>query len=138
MDVSLGKARRADRERVVAVDQLDELVRVLEAALGLDPVLLSRRRVAAQRQHVVDARELHLIERLAQLPYGRSDAGEMRHCLEPELVLDALDDLDRFLAARAAGAVCDGHERRLQRPQLAQRRVQVLLAGGRLRRKELE
>ena len=42
----------------------------------------------------------------------------MRHRLEPVLVLDALDDLDRLLARGAAGAVGDGHERGLERLEL--------------------
>jgi len=56
VDVSLREARRADREAgVVAADELDELARVLEAALGLRPLLLALRRVAAQGEHVVEA-----------------------------------------------------------------------------------
>ncbi len=138
VDVGLGEARRADRERVVGRDQLDELARVLEAALGLRPELLPRRRVPAQREHVVDPRSVHLIERRAQFRDGRANAREMRHRLEPVLLADALDDLDRLLARGAARAVGDRHERRLERLQLGKRRVQVLLAARSFRREELE
>jgi len=97
MDMGLGEARGANRERVVAGDQLDELARVLEAPLGLRPGLLARGRVAAQRKHVVDARVLHLGERFAQLRHGRADAREVRHRLKAILLADPLDDLDRLL-----------------------------------------
>ena len=73
VDVRLGEARRADREAgVVAADELDELARVLEAALGLRPLLLALRRVAAQGEHVVEAQRAHLVERGAQLVDGRA------------------------------------------------------------------
>ena len=61
----------------------------------------------------------HLVERRAQLVDGRADAGEVRHRLEPVLVADARDDLERLAARRAAGAVGDRHEGGLERPQLA-------------------
>src|SRR3712207_8174220 len=52
----------ADREVVVLAEELDELERVLQAALGLRPSLLTPRRVAAQREDVVDAGVAHLVE----------------------------------------------------------------------------
>jgi len=58
----------------------------------------------------------------------------VRHRLQAELLLDPLDDLDRLLAARTPGAVGDRDERRVERLQLAERGVQVLLAGLGLRR----
>ena len=117
----------------------DELARVLQAALGLRPVLLAVRRIAAQREHVVDAGRAHLVERRAQLGHGGADAGEVRHRLQAELVLDALDDLDRLLAGRAARAVGDRHERRLERLQLARARAYRFCSpASRLRREELE
>ena len=98
VDVRLGEAGGADRERVAAGDQRDQLARVLEAAVGLRPRLLARRRVAAQGEHVVDASVLHLRERRLQLGRGRADAREVRHRLEAVLLADPLDDLDRLLA----------------------------------------
>ena len=60
-------------------------------------------------------RRPHLVERRAQLGHGGADAREVRHRLQPVLVLDPLDDLDRLLAGRAARAVGDRHERRVER-----------------------
>ncbi len=71
VDVGLGEAGGADRERVVARDQLHQLARVLQAPLGLEPILLAGWRIAAQREHIVDARGLHLVERRSQLWHRR-------------------------------------------------------------------
>ena len=85
MDVRLGEAGAADRKRVVGGDQLDQFARVLQAALGLAPLLLAGGRVAAQREHVVDARALHLVERGAQFGHGGAHAGEVGHRLQAVL-----------------------------------------------------
>jgi len=138
MDVRLGEAGGADRERVAGGDQLDELTRVLEAALRLRPLLLPGRRIAPQGQDVVDPGSLHLGKRGVELGDCRADAGEVCHRLEPPLLPDPLDDLDRLLPGRAARTVGDRDEGRLERAQLGERRIQVLLAHGGLRREELE
>jgi hypothetical protein len=96
MCVSGKHARR--RERVVAADELDELARVLEAALGLDPLLLAGGRVAAQGEDVVDPGRRHLAERVAELVDGRAHAREVRHRLDAVVLLDPRDDLDRLVA----------------------------------------
>src|SRR5580693_2672978 len=138
VDVGLREARGADRERVVGADQLDELARVLEAAVGLDPLELPGGGVAAQREHVVDPGGAHLVERRAQLADGGADAREVRHRLQSVVLLDALDDLDRLRARGAAGAVGDRYERRLERAQLGERGIQVALALLGLGGEELE
>ncbi len=138
VDVRLGEAGAADRKGVVGGDQFHQFARVLQAALRFAPLLLARGRVAAQREHVVDARDLHLVERGAQFRHGGAHASEVRHRLQPVLLADVLDDLDRFAPGGAAGAVGDGHERRVQAAQLGERRAQILLPRLRLGRKELE
>ena len=71
---------------------------VLQAALGLRPAVLALRRVAAQREDVLDAGVAHLVERAAQLVDRGADAGEVRHRLQAVLALDARDDVDRLVA----------------------------------------
>ena len=100
MDVDLGVAGDADREVVVVADQLDQLARVLEAALGRGPLGLARRRVAAQGEHVLDAGVAHDVERLAQLVDRRADAGEVGHRLEAVLGLDRGHEVDRLALLR--------------------------------------
>ena len=78
------------------------------------------------------------VERRAELLDGRADAGEVRHRLDAEVLLDPLDDLDRAVARRAARAVGDRDERRRVLSELRERRAQVLLALLGLRREELE
>ena len=140
MDVDLGEAGGADREVVVVADQLDQLARVLEAALGRRPLGLARRRVAAQSEHVLDAGVAHDVERLAQLVHGGADAGEVGHRLEAVLGLDRGHDVDglALLLGAAAGAVGDRHEGRLHPGELGQRAAEVALALVGLRREELE
>ena len=96
VDVDLGEAGGADREVVVVADQLDQLARVAQAALGGGPLVLALRRVAAQREHVLDAAVAHQVERLAEVGDGGADAGEVRHRLEPEVALHVRDDVDRL------------------------------------------
>ena len=136
--MGLREARRADRQLVVGADELDQLARVLEAALGLRPLLLALRRIAAQGEDVLEAEAAHLVERGAQLVDGRADAGEVRHRLQADLVADALHDLERLAARRPAGAVGDADEVRGQRSQARERQVEVRLALGRPGREELE
>src|SRR2546427_583646 len=66
------------------------------------------------------------------------DAAEMRHRLEPVLVLDVLGDLDGPVARRAAGAVGDRDVVGLECAQLVQRQMQVPLALVRLGWEEFE
>ena len=113
-----GKQRRADREVVVArASSVDQLARVLQAAVGVAThSVLALRRVAAQREHVLDAGVAHLVERLAQL--ARVVAPTQVKCAiasSPWSRLDATDDLDRLVARRAAGAVGDRDEVGLER-----------------------
>ena len=99
VDVDLGEARRADRELgVLVADQLDQLARVAQPALGRGPLRLALRRVAAQREHVLDPGVAHPVQRRAQLLGRRVDAREVRHRLQAEVLLDAGDDVDRLLA----------------------------------------
>ena len=53
--VDLREARRADAERIAVADQRRQLGRVAQPARMRPPFGLASRRVAAQRQHVVDA-----------------------------------------------------------------------------------
>ena len=112
--VDLREARGADREVVVGADQLDQLARVAQAAVGRHPLLRVHAggRVAAQREHVLDPGVAHAVQRRAQLVDGRADAGEVRHRLQAVVGLDARDDVDRLaaLGGRAAGAVGDRDE----------------------------
>ena len=65
----------------------------------------------------------HAVEHRAQLVDRRADAGEVRHRLQAVVGLDARDDVDRLaaLGGRAAGAVGDRDERRLQPRELGER-----------------
>src|SRR5207302_4575739 len=67
-----------------------------------------------------------------------ADARQVRHRGEARLALDAHDQIVGALAGRAAGAVGDGDERRLQPLQADDVREQVLPGRIGLRREELE
>ena len=66
LGVHLGKAGGADAQVVVLADQRGQLGRVVQAAGMRAPLGLAPRRVAAQREHVVDAGVADLVEDLAQ------------------------------------------------------------------------
>ena len=80
----------------------------------------------------------HPLQRLAQLVAGRSDAREVRHRLDPDLLAEAHDEVGGARARRAARAEGDRHERRVERAQGPHRLEQLLHAGVVSRREELE
>ena len=107
-------------------------------ALGLDEVLLAPRRVAAQREDVLDPGRGDPVERLREALPGLADAAQVRHRLQADLVLERLGDLDRALAGGAAGAVGDRGEVELQVGEGAGGGEELLGRLGRLRREELD
>ena len=138
LGVDLGEAGAAEREVPAAGDELGELGGAAEPALGLDEVLLPARRVAAQREDVLDPGLGDPVERRGEALGRLADAAQVGHRFEAELVLEPLRDLDRALAGRAAGAVGDRDE---VGPELAQRargREQLLGRLLGLRREELD
>jgi hypothetical protein len=62
----------------------------------------------------------------------------VRHRLDPVVALDALDDVDRPVAGRAAGAVGHRREVGLERGELVERGVEIALPVLGLGREELE
>jgi hypothetical protein len=102
------RVARADQTEVIArADELRELRRMTEAALGSDEGTLTFVRIATQSQDIVDAARLQLIEHRGDLGLACPDAGQVRHGLEPDFALDTLHQVDRQPARTAAGAV--GH-----------------------------
>ena len=78
-----GKQARADRELVLVADQLDELVRVLQAALGLRPLgpgPAAGRRAARGRCRSRRRASASSVARSSSTV--GVDAGEVRHRLE--------------------------------------------------------
>ena len=96
------------------------------------------RRVAAEGQDVLDAARRVAVEDRGQLVAVVADAGQVRDGRQVGLALDADDQVVRPLAGRAAGAVGDRDERRLQRLQLGDGAEQLLGRLVGLRREELE
>ena len=136
--VDLGEAGASDREVPAAGDELGEVGGASQPALGLDEVVLTARWVPAQREDVLDPRVGDPVERRPEPLGGLADAAQVRHRFEAELVLQALRDLDRPIAGRAAGAV--GHRDEVG-PQLLQRSRRLEQLLGRLlglRREELD
>ena len=79
-----------------------------------------------------------LVEDLAQALDRLADAGQVRHRLEAEVLLDPLRDLDRALARGAGRAVGDRDVVGAVLLQLGERLLEVALALVGLRREELE
>src|SRR6202035_3389507 len=99
---------------------------------------LTARWVAPEREYVLDPRLLDPVENRPELVPGRTDAAEVRHRLDPQVVLDPLRELNRPIAGRAACAVGDRSEIRLERAQVLERAAQVLPPLVGLRGEELK
>ena len=96
------------------------------------------RRIAAERQHVVDPRVTQAVEDALQVVDGRVDAGQVRHRLDVELTADPRHELDRSGSHRAPCAVRHRDECRLQLAQMRDRLEELAHAVVGLRREELE
>ena len=138
LGMDLRKAGGADGERVARADQVDKLGGVVQTFGVGGPLGLSPRRVAPQREHVLDPRRGDSVEHRLHLADRGPDAGQVRHCLHAELLLDPLGQLHRALTRRAAGAVGDRHEVGRELAQIREGLAQVALALLALGREELE
>ena len=96
------------------------------------------RRVAAQRHDMAHARVVIGAERPADFVLRRADAGQMRGGLHRRFAHEPRDGRVRALAGRAAGAVGDRDEVRVERLEPLRRLPEVRLHLRRLRREELE
>ena len=94
--------------------------------------------IAAERENVPDGRVGVALENRLDLFLPVTDAGQMRDRIQLRRSFDALDEVMREVARRAAGAVGDADEVRHVRFQFADRLVEGLGRLGRLRREELE
>ena len=132
-------AGAGEAEAIAALaDEADQLAGVAEAVGRAHEGGLALRRIAAQRQHVVDPAVAQPVEDGGDLVAVVPDAGEVRHRLDAVLALDPGDDVDGLLARAAAGAVGHRDEARRQIAQLGDGAHQRLLARLGLGRKELE
>ncbi len=137
--VHLGERGDTDAEVARLLDQFDQLGGVSET-LGVPHPLPHgvARRVAAQRQHVADARVGVLTDDAAQLGARVADGGQVGDGRERGLGGDPLGGADRALTRGAARTVGHRHEGRrvgLDAPQRVPERPLALL---RARREELE
>ena len=97
LGVDLREAGPADRDLRLGVrDQAGELGGAPEAALGLDEVGLSPRRIAAQREDVLDPGVGDPVDDLAEALGRLPDAAQVRHRFDPVLVADRLGGLQGF------------------------------------------
>ena len=110
----------------------------MQAARVRAPLGLALRRVAPQREHVVDARGAHVVEDLAELLARRPDAAEVGHRLDAVLALDLAHDVERAIARGSASAVGHRGEVGLQAREVVEGTLEVLLPGLRLGGEELE
>ena len=137
--MDLGEAGGADREVEALAHQPDQLDRVAEPARVGRPLGLAARRVAAQGEHVLDARGLDAprgSRRAAPRPRRRRERWAIASM--PRSLLDPLRDLDGAVARGAAGAVGHGDEVGRVVLQDLERALERPLALVGLRREELE
>src|SRR5262249_7484825 len=75
-------------------------------------------------EDVLDPELARLLEVVANLFAGGSDASQMGHGRQPVLALNPVDDPQGFVARTAAGSVSDGAEVGFELQQLRQRRFE--------------
>src|SRR5579883_799996 len=95
-------------------------------------------RVAAQAQHVLNARGFHVVEHAAQLRAAAAGTRHVRHDVHADLVLNLFGDFHGPGARRAARAVRHRNEGRAQGSQGADGLEQMRVSFVRTRRKEFE
>ena len=124
--------QRSYRARISSISSTDD-----SSPFGCGFQSASARRIAAQRQHVLDAGRRDLVEDLAQA-VDESPTGQVRHRLHTQVLLDPFRHLDRALARGAGGPVGDRDVVGVVLLQLAQRSLEGPLALVGLGREELE
>src|SRR5690242_4633030 len=99
---------------------------------------LPPRRIAPQREHVLDAARGKLVEDVSKLPLRVPDRGEMGHGLHADLALDPRDEVHGEVSGAPARSIRDRDEAWSMGRELLRGRVEALDGLGRLRREELE
>ena len=98
----------------------------------------ARRRIAAQREDVSNARRRVHLKDASDLVLRMAKAGQVRNRLEARLAPKPHDKAVRVVTRRTAGAVRHRDKTRRERLELSDRTVERLEAGVGLRREELE
>ena len=138
LGMHLGKTGATDRKVVVGADEADQLGGAAEPAVGLDEVALSARRIATQGEDVLDAGRGNAVQSLPDPLPGLTDAAQMRHHLETQIILQRLGDFDRTVPSRAARSIGDGDEVKPEIPKHPRGLHELALGLFRLRWEELD
>src|SRR5690242_756455 len=94
-DVAFRKASHADGETVLFTNELNELAGEFESA-GRNPKFGAGRRVAAQGEHVFDTEAANFIQQITDLLASGVDASQVGDGGQAMLLLDAINDHQRF------------------------------------------
>lgn len=103
-----GIAGGSDAEVVAVADEIDEFVCELETAFDGGELRFALWRVASEGEDVIDAFEFEGVEDGGDFGFVGSDAGDVGHGFEADVVLDALDEFDGLASRSAACPVGDG------------------------------
>ena len=127
-------SRYTDRLEAKAASELDQLPGVLELLVRL----LGRKRIAAQREQILQPCRTEAADDLAKLKARMGHAGEVRHRGQVGRSKQICDDARRALARYPSTAIRDRDERRFERLEVGDgpREEGLLLVV--LRGKELE
>ena len=102
--MAFGEPRDPDGITAGFTNEPDELIRIFEAAFGLLE-LRAVRRIAAQRQNVLDSQFPRLLQHAARFGCGGVHARQVCHRRQALVALNPIDDHQRLLAGTPAGAV---------------------------------
>ena len=103
-DVAFGKTGDADGKTVARADEFHKLGRKFKTA-GRRLEFSAAGRVAAERENVLAAERADFFQQRAALLARVVDAGQVRKGGQTVLALDAVHDVQRFVARAAAGAI---------------------------------
>src|SRR2546429_4193563 len=103
--MTLRIACHTDAEVVAIAGEGGQLIGKSKSTRSRRELRLPCRRIAAQRQHIANPRLPKLIENRANFLGRMSDAGEMSHRADLQLILNARNQIHRLLPRRSAGAV---------------------------------
>ena len=134
LNVTLRVARAADAEIALRLDVAHKLCRIVVVVMRSAAL----RNVAAQRENILDAALLVLLEHVRYVLTGGGYAGQMRQNGNVVLFLEVSRDIDGVRARAAACAVGNAHEIRVERRNLLRRLGNRLVGAARLGRKYFE
>src|SRR3989338_11103247 len=119
-------------------DKSAQFAAVLEILRPRLPVGVVFGRISSQRQDVLNSARFYFIQNFSDFFFRVAHTGQVRHPDGIMVLLDVFDDVERFFAAAAPGAVGDRNKIRLKQNQRSDRFQEFLVSCFGFGREKLE